>query len=379
MRTSKPVEPGRRLGMPISSWPAADQVAWAAAFVPAGPLDGRPLGALLRTPSRLALATCYARWLLWLTTNHPDCLGLPPGARVNEDRFIDYLMALKDQVTLRSLYGYAARLKRALQLLSPADDWDWLQPIIRRLERRARAAKSNSRPYVPSDQLRAFGIEMMETATADTGASAINRAEAFRDGLMFAFLAARPLRLKNMTGLVVGVHLLEDNGGYKIVLTPDDTKTHAHLEFPLPQRLLPYMRDYLNHHRKVLATGPPGAKPGDPAHANFLWLARTGMQFSADTFAHKVAGYTLERFGTRLTPHGFRHCAATTIAQNNPEEFHIIRIILGHTTIVTAEESYIHAKAMEATRMVQAAILKTRRSSAKQSATKRNNGKDNKS
>ena len=46
----------------------------------------------------------------------------------------------------------------------------------------------------------------------------------------------------------------------------------------------------------------------------------------------------------RLTPHDFRHCVATSIAQFDPEQIDIIRIILGHTTMATADKHYIHAK-----------------------------------
>ncbi len=69
-----------------------------------------------------------------------------------------------------------------------------------------------------------------------------------------------------------------------------------------------------------------------------------------------VAKRTLARFGQRLTPHEFRHCAATSIAEFNPEDFGIIRLILGHTTAAMAEQYYIRAKGREAVRGYQAVV-----------------------
>ncbi len=84
-----------------------------------------------------------------------------------------------------------------------------------------------------------------------------------------------------------------------------------------------------------------------------LWLARNGRRLPADTFADMIARRTSKHFGVRLTPHRFRHCAATAIAEDNLEEFHIIRIILGHATSATAQKHYIEARNRQAFRKAQ--------------------------
>ena len=91
-----------------------------------------------------------------------------------------------------------------------------------------------------------------------------------------------------------------------------------------------------------------------------VWLARSGAQFPPTTFAAMVSAQTLARFGLQLSPHEFRHCAATSIAEFNPEDFHIIRLILGHTTAAMAENYYIRAKGKEAARLYQAAVKRKR-------------------
>jgi integrase len=75
-------------------------------------------------------------------------------------------------------------------------------------------------------------------------------------------------------------------------------------------------------------------------------------------------GAARHRFQQRLTPHDFRRCAATTIAEYKPEEYHIIRAILGHSTGATADKHFVKAKATHAARAVQAAVIHRRKALA---------------
>lgn len=72
--------------------------------------------------------------------------------------------------------------------------------------------------------------------------------------------------------------------------------------------------------------------------------------FPPDSFAAMISQRTTDHFRLTLTPHDFRRCAATTIAESNPADYRIIRIILGRTTIKMAEKHYIKAKSNQAAR-----------------------------
>jgi integrase len=74
-----------------------------------------------------------------------------------------------------------------------------------------------------------------------------------------------------------------------------------------------------------------------------------------------VTRRTSRRFGIRLTPHEFRHCAATSVAEWLPAVARIVRIILGHTTGATAERHYIHASGKIAAERYQKVVLTGRR------------------
>ena len=84
-----------------------------------------------------------------------------------------------------------------------------------------------------------------------------------------------------------------------------------------------------------------------------------------------ISRRTLAQFGARLTPHSFRHAAATTIAQNRPEEALVIRLILGHSTTATAEQHYIHATRINAANRYQRIVEGRRAATRNQNATRR--------
>ena len=139
MRTVNPTKPGSRLGMPVSAWPAVDQITWAAAFAPPELLDDRPNGSDLRLPTRVAHETCYARWLVFLRDSDPEALDLPPEARATRDRIRAYVNMLLEELAVLTVYSYVARLKRALQLLCPDADRSWMNPMLRKLNKRGTA------------------------------------------------------------------------------------------------------------------------------------------------------------------------------------------------------------------------------------------------
>lgn len=364
MRPRTKANPGVRLGMAFDAWPAADQVAWNSAFEVRRPMPGRPSGARMREPSKLAIATCYARWLVWLTKNDAAALKEGPGARATEDRVIDYLHDLYDEISIIALFGYACRLKRALQLMAPDGDWSWFTPLLKYIHSEVGETPLAARPFVPADQLSAFGIELMKRASGGTALGARAQAEMFRNGLIIAFLAARPLRIKNMVQLEIGKHFIETEGGYQIKLSPSDMKTKAWVAFSMPDALAPYIRRYLHEYRPVLAAGPD-FNPAQSPDGGFLLLSRTGGKYPVATFEDMTAKLTMDRFQQRILPHGFRHCVATSIAEFNPEDMHIIRIILGHAKLAMAETYYIRAKGTEAARKVQAVVMNTRKALAK--------------
>ena len=366
MRTRHPANPGARLGMPLSRWPQADRAAWEAAFRPVrGFTFGTNPGARLRPTSKEAFLNGYARWLCWLRDHAQTALSAPPASRATPVRVRAYLEAIQSDITACTLLNYGRRLRRVLELICPGEDWTWFDPLLVGLKAHARANKPHRKPFVPSGQLYAYGIALMEAAEAQAARSEVVRAERFRNGLMIAFLAARPLRLRNITELELGTQLVETAGGFTVTILPGQAKTPRTLEFPVPDTLVPAFRRYLAVHREILAAGAPRQQDVSAKQPDYVWLARSGARLPADTFADMIGKTTLAQFGQRLTPHEFRHCAASSIAEFEPENWHFIRIILGHTSSATGDRYYVRARGIEAAKLYQQELGRKRRELAR--------------
>jgi integrase/recombinase XerD len=62
----------------------------------------------------------------------------------------------------------------------------------------------------------------------------------------------------------------------------------------------------------------------------------------------QLKAWTRKAFGHAVNPHLFRDCAATSIALAAPAGMHIARDVLGHASLKTTEQHYIHADQIKA-------------------------------
>src|SRR5215471_7068629 len=74
-----------------------------------------------------------------------------------------------------------------------------------------------------------------------------------RDGMMIAFLAARPLRIKNFTALRLGVHLTRrEDGRWRLYVPPAETKNSETIDDCLPADIGLLLDCYLQVDRPAL-------------------------------------------------------------------------------------------------------------------------------
>ena len=78
---------------------------------------------------------------------------------------------------------------------------------------------------------------------------------------------------------------------------------------------------------------------------------------SAAAIFNRVAKRTKAEFGHPIGLHMFRHCAATTIAVEDPEQVLIAKDLLGHSSFSTTERYYIMAQQNSAAERYQNAML----------------------
>ena len=174
----------------------------------------------------------------------------------------------------------------------------------------------------------------------------------YRDGLIIAVLAARPIRLKNLTAMTSGQHLIRVGDIYWLRFDAKEVKTGKPIEAPLPGRLTPYMDAYLTEWRLALL----GAHMSDR-----VWISTRGNAMPAKSLYWRVSRRTEAAFGLAISPHLFRDCAATSIAIEDPGHVRITASILGHTTLATSQRYYNQAHMLEAGRAIQSSIVDLRR------------------
>ena len=104
---------------------------------------------------------------------------------------------------------------------------------------------------------------------------------------------------------------------------------------------MPHFRRYLTHYRLLL----PGARD-HPA----LWASTMKGALGPEAIYDMVCRRTKAAFGVAVSPHLFRHCAATTIARDAPELIAVASGLLTHANLHTTINYYTPANTVMAAR-----------------------------
>lgn len=342
-----------RCSLKLHAWPDTDRQMWDRLTMRAGLLDDGGRGAHWATETRHVVARDYGYWLQYLLVTEPDLLATSPASRLTPERVRAYCQSMGNVCALTKA-GRIARLLAVIRNEDERNNWVWLAKMRAALER---AARRQGPVRQKVDRIRSSGhlfeVGLAQLTAADQGVGLHPRlqAEQFRDGLMVALLAARPLRIKNFSALRLGDHVRETSDGYSIYVPGEETKTGHPLDLVVPDRLVTSIQRYLRHYRPILLGG---------RRSDFLWVHRGGSGYTPGSLGMRIGLITERLVGVRLSPHLFRDCAATTIATEDPEHVMTIAPILGHSSPKTAERHYNQARSLEASRRYQHSIRELR-------------------
>ena len=343
---------------PVSEWPASDRAAWVAALQPGDALNPGGIAARWATATRTMVENGYGRWLGSLHTKGLLNPEDTPDQRVNKERVAAYVAELAASTAPFSVQGRVRQLGNALRAMCPHGDWGWILRGADRIRACAIPARNKRARLQSPDQLVQLGLQIMAQADASIDGRAVWRAADYRDGLIIALLALRPIRARNLTMIQCGRHLLRRNGAWWLVFQATETKTKQPLEMPFPEELVPNLEHYLATHRPVLLdVGQRHDRPQTDA----LWVSSIGCAMHYTSISIQVRRCTEAAFGHALNPHLFRDCAATSIATIGPEHVQIVLPILGHSSLATSEKYYNQARSLEAGRRYQRTIAELRR------------------
>jgi integrase/recombinase XerD len=342
----------------FDAWPEADRTAWMTALQPANFLEESGRGAKWRPASRFSARGAYARWLGWLLTTGVVLDAEAPAARINPERmraYVAFLANARATVTRASYFGV---LCMAVRAMFPNDDWQWLQAVQRGLRRLSSPSRGKERRIVPAGQLRRLGLDLIERAgevldwppDATTDRDRTAAARDYRDGLIIALLASRPLRVRNLLGVEIGRHLRQSNSGITLHFPADETKNGRAIHATWPEFLERPLARYLSKVRPLLiAPRAPGKAPVSPSTCgNVLWVGQRGTMLTAGGLQVIFERHARRRFGHVVNPHLVRDCVATTIADLDPDHIRFAAQLLGHRALRVTERSYIAANIQRA-------------------------------
>lgn len=324
------------------AWPEADRRLWAALTAPGATLlDEDGAFARLRPASKASRRQSYAHWLNHLRLAFPDRLALPPADRITRETVASWLGLLARTVAPYTRLMRATHLKVIAHAAAPERDWAFLARAVRGLQSAAVPSRNKAERLRPSGELFRLGLALMRHAEAAAARTPCLAAVRYRDGLMIALLALRPLRLRNLAGLSLGRTLQRDTAGWRIVVPGEETKTHRLLDLPWPEELAAPLARWLAVHRCRLGR----TEPDGP-----LWVGLAGQALAAHTIRQVIIGRTEAGLGVRINPHLFRDTAATTLAIEDPAHIGIASVVLGHADPRVTAKHYIHARTIVASR-----------------------------
>ncbi len=345
----RPQPPGHD-ALPPADWPAADGAALERASQSGNPFARTGRAARWRPATRCALVGAYARWLGFLVGLGCSLDTEAPPDRITPERMECYARFLIARCAPKTVASYLGQLHVFARHVWPSHDWRWLCHMQAQQHRMADPVRNKAARIVPQSELLQLGLDLMDKAAAmpvsdDLRAGPGHPALVFRDGLMIATLAMRPLRLSNFLGLQLHRHLTRNAQGWTIAVPAAETKNHSALSLQLPELLVPALELYLEVYRPLLLDmrGPSSSQhPMRPAGAH-LWVTRCGTAMTPASMEKLLERHTPPRFGHYVNAHLFRDCLASSMADDDPENVRIAADLLGHRSFQTTQAHYIQA------------------------------------
>ena len=154
----------RRPCWPVPRWPAADQAAWAQAFVPGDPFNPGGLGADWAMTSRRQIASGYGKWLAWLDERGLLDPKVSPVSRATRLLVATYTKDLQAVYSPFTVQGRIQQVGDALRIMAPDQDLRWITRGAWRLRTKAVPLMDKRARLQSPIRLVALGLRLMEDA-----------------------------------------------------------------------------------------------------------------------------------------------------------------------------------------------------------------------
>lgn len=323
------------LCLKLDDWPEADHAAWQCLFAEGGLFDDGGPCRDWSEASRKMRAQSYGQWLSFLIRTDSPAIAIDPDQRITVARLQAFIAELDDRNLAKvTVKNHVVNLYVVAKGMAAEADWTWLNTGVKRLTNAAnRHSLPPPRPIMGPEILRR-SLKIMAQTQRDADLPAKTQAIRFRQALMIGFLISCPVRRRTLLAMTADSHVQPISDGYMLHFAAVDMKDQKARSFRLPAVLAEPMRAYLAEFRPVLLDGK---------ETDAFWINQYGDGITPDGLSRELPKITERYLGVALRPHAFRHIAATTIAELDPEHANIIRDILGHATLDMAYKHYNRA------------------------------------
>jgi len=330
---------------PFARWPARDQHLWQAATHKGDFLDPDGKAAHWSDATRIQVEKGYGKWIFHLEAEGvlPGNGDVDPMERVDEDQLRAYLARLKQQgLASQSIASRITDLAEAIRVMQPEADTSILKQLAITMQQRAAPSRKKHARIKPPQEIWQACIAYMEQSMTDETAPNINQASRYRDALALGLLAQRPLRRRNISGLILGQHLTLERGIWYCNIPDNETKDGSPISFALPEdeRFCAAFTHYLLVSRQRLLRGPALTTDHLQDITGPLWISTRGRAMKSHAFYYAITRISDALLGAPLYPHLLRDCAASALSSDAPEYILAASRILGHRDLATTLGHY---------------------------------------
>ncbi|WP_237213183.1 tyrosine-type recombinase/integrase [Falsiroseomonas oryziterrae] len=297
--------------------------------------------------------------MAWLAAHEPAAVGNPSLIAATTPKtladFANHELArgLKAS-SIATAIGNAIGVARAIGPEPPPEHLRALWTVVEGLEGRATRERRSPREIARPEDLYLAGFAEMDAALGPDGR--IADANRYQAGLMVALLAAAPVRIGNFASLELGRDLRLSEGGWHIRLDAERTKTRRRDIWPVPEGLRGDLEYFLEEGRPVMLT-----RARRPAGHARLWVGAVGQPLEHQGVRQRIKEVTERQLGRAISPHSFRHSAATAFVVDHPERPREAAALLGHAGFRTTERHYVRSSRQLSIRQMQAFLERFRR------------------
>jgi integrase len=312
-----------------------------------------------RTASTKKTRFGYGAWLCWaMSSKDADAARIAasrPEDLVSRDAVLAYVEHLSCLHSSMTVFNRIQELYDAIRVMAPGRDWTWLKIAQRNLRSRAKPSNDKLERLQSADKLEELGFSLMaEAETAPywkdhdgSGTTLLQRALAFRDGLMIALLIHRLLRIRNFASLTIGKNLVIEGDGASFAFQASEMKSKRPMDVVFPKSLFSSLKRYIDYYRPILLSESGKAKG---LLTNALWISRDGTQLAEISLHYAIRRRTREAFGAPIPPHWFRDAGVTLLVRDAPASARLTSSILGHASPEIASRHYNQALMIDSAR-----------------------------